>query len=239
MKITNKKNNHIEFTFTADESLANVIRRYINEISIIAIDEVEISRNDSPLYDETIAHRMGLIPLKMEKNIKKSGEEELQLKVKKEGAVESGELQGKVKVVFDKIPLTFLNKGQELEIVAKTKFGRGSEHAKFSPGLMFYRNIFDIKIDKDCPQGVVDVCPKKILKFENGKVSVDDNLKCDMCDACVEFCNKQNKDSIKISSSSDLLVTLESFGQLPVEEIFSKSIEALQADLGEFSKLLK
>jgi len=41
----------------------------------------------------------------------------------------------------DKTPITFLNKGQELEIKATTKMGRGVEHSKFSPGLMFYRNI--------------------------------------------------------------------------------------------------
>ena len=65
-----------------------------------------------------------------------------------------------------KIPITFLKKGQELNLVATTRIGKGSEHARFSPGLMFYRNIVDIKIDKDCPKDVVDVCPQKILKSE-------------------------------------------------------------------------
>ena len=69
MKTINKKNNQITFTANIDESLANAIRRYIDQIPILAVDEVEISKNDSPLYDETVAHRIGMVPLKMDKTI--------------------------------------------------------------------------------------------------------------------------------------------------------------------------
>ena len=50
----------------ANDSLANAIRRSINEIPILAVDEVEIYKNDSALYDEFLAHRVGLVPLKTE-----------------------------------------------------------------------------------------------------------------------------------------------------------------------------
>jgi len=72
MKILEKKENAIVFEVKMEESLANAIRRYMNHVPILAVDEVEISRNDSPLYDETVSHRIGLIPLKMEKS-KKEG----------------------------------------------------------------------------------------------------------------------------------------------------------------------
>ena len=134
MKLINKKPNQIVFTTEVEESLANVIRRYLNQIMVSAIDEVEISKNDSPLYDETIAHRMGLIPLKNKGNSKES---KLKLIGQKEGMVYSGELTGDVEVVYDKIPITSLKKGQKLEITATTRMGKGSEHARFSPGLMF------------------------------------------------------------------------------------------------------
>ena len=55
-------------------SLANAIRRSVLEIPIMAIDNVEISKNDSALYDEIIAHRLGLIPIKTSKTIKQTGE---------------------------------------------------------------------------------------------------------------------------------------------------------------------
>ena len=69
MKSIEKKENQITFGADIDESLANAIRRYISEIPILAVEEIEIYKNDSPLYDETIAHRIGLIPLKMEKSM--------------------------------------------------------------------------------------------------------------------------------------------------------------------------
>jgi len=236
MKIITKEDNQIKFVSEIDESLANAIRRCLNQIPIIAIDEVEISKNDSPLYDETIAHRIGLIPLKMDKLTDKKTVEKLKLSVKKEGMVYSEELTGGAKVIYGKIPITSLKKGQELELVATTRVGKGKEHAKFSPGLMFYRNITDIKIDKNCPQEVIKVCPQKILKAENGKIIVGENYKCDMCEACVELCEKQGKDSINLIPTKELMITLESFGQLTVEEILKKSIKELKKELVEVSK---
>jgi len=236
MKVIEKKDNQITFTAEIEESLANALRRYVNQIPVLAIDEVAISKNDSPLYDETIAHRMGLIPLKTDKQAGEKDTFKLKLNSKKEGIVYSGELQGTTKVVYDKIPITLLHKGQELELVATVKAGRGSEHSKFSSGLMFYRNIIEIKADKDCLQKVIEVCPQKILKLKDGRVTAEDEFKCDMCEACVELCKKQGKDSIKLIPTKELLITLESFGQMSVEDMFKKSVEALKKDLAGVSK---
>ena len=68
MKKIEKSENQIVFSAEMEETLANSIRRYINHIPTLAIDEVEISKNDSALYDETIAHRIGLIPIKSGKS---------------------------------------------------------------------------------------------------------------------------------------------------------------------------
>jgi DNA-directed RNA polymerase subunit D len=235
MKVINKKNNQITFSAEIDESLANAIRRYVDEIPIVAIDEVEISMNDSPLYDETIAHRMGLIPLKNDK--KASGKDEnLKLVTKKEGAIYSGELDGKLKPVYDNIPITVLKKGQELEILATARAGKGNEHVKFSPGLMFYRNSMKVKIDKDCPKEIVNACPKGLFKSEGGKIIVVDEDKCDMCEECIEMCRKMGKNSIELIPTKELVITVESFGQIDEEDIFKRAIELLKEDLKEAGK---
>ncbi len=234
MKIVEKQDNKLTFILEAEESLLNSVRRYANHIPILAVDEIEISKNDSPLYDETIAHRIGLIPLK---NQGKTGGK-LKLNVKKEGIVYSEELKGDIKVIYGKIPITLLDKGQELELVATVKTGKGNEHSKFSPGLIFYRNVFDIKVDKNCSKEVIEKCPKNILKLKDGKIIADDNFKCDSCEVCVDFCKKNGKDSIEIVPTKELLITIESFGQLSVEDIFKKSIEVLKKDLAELSKKL-
>ncbi|MFH1326776.1 MAG: DNA-directed RNA polymerase subunit D [archaeon] len=238
MKLIEKKDNQIIFKAEIDESLANTIRRYVYQVPVLAIDEIEISKNDSPLYDETIAHRLGLVPLD---NEKLGGQKTATLKLssKKEGFVTSGELTGSIKPVFDKIPITSLNKGQELDLVATAKLGIGSNHSKFSPGLIIYRNVVDIKIDKDCPLEISEICPLKVLSPHGGKIKVDDPLLCDMCNACVEYSKKQGKEYVRIDPTKELLITIESFGQLSCEEMFTKTIEALKKDLAEVSKKIK
>jgi len=236
MKLIEKKDNQISFQAEIEETLANAIRRYINQIPVLAVDEVEIIKNDSPLYDETIAHRIGLIPLKMNKSINEKSEINFELNPKKQGFVYSEDLKGKIPVVYEKIPITSLNKGQELEIKAIARVGKGVDHQKFSPGTIFYRNLIDIKITGDCPTEIIDTCPKRIFQIEKGKIVVKNSYKCDLCESCLEFCKKNGKDSIKLTPTNELIITLESFGQLSIEEIFEKSIEVLKKDLSELSK---
>jgi DNA-directed RNA polymerase subunit D len=89
MKTIAKRNNQLIFTAEIDESLANAIRRYVDQIPILAIDEVEISKNDSPLYDETVAHRIGMVPIKNEKGVNDKTVEEFALVTKNDGVIYS------------------------------------------------------------------------------------------------------------------------------------------------------
>ena len=234
MKIIKKEDSKLVFTSDMGEVSANSIRRYIFKIPVLAIDEVEISKNDSPLYDETIAHRLGLIPLESNKL---GGKKSITLKLssKKEGIVYSGELKGNAKIVYDKIPITSLNKGQELEFVAKTKFGVGSEHSKFTPGIMFYRNVIEVKVKDNCPKEVVENFPQEV-SAKSGKFVVEAARLIDGWEVCQETCKKLGKDSIEIEPTKDLSITLESFGQLKVEDIFKKAVENLKSDLAEVAK---
>ena len=137
METIEKTDEKIIFVADIDVSLANAIRRSVNEIPILAIDEIDVYKNDSALYDEIIAHRLGLVPLKNQK-IKEGQSVELKFKVKGKGdAVEifSGELGDGV--AHADMPIVLLGEGQELELVARAKVGRGIDHAKFSPGILF------------------------------------------------------------------------------------------------------
>ncbi|MDG6915958.1 MAG: DNA-directed RNA polymerase subunit alpha, partial [Nitrososphaerota archaeon] len=48
-----------------DRSYANAVRRFcISEVPSMAIDDIVILENSSVLYDEILAHRLGMVPLR-------------------------------------------------------------------------------------------------------------------------------------------------------------------------------
>ncbi|MBU0957418.1 MAG: DNA-directed RNA polymerase subunit D [Nanoarchaeota archaeon] len=234
MKNTPEK---IEFAFEGEEELANAIRRSANEVEVFAIHELEIHKNDSVLYDEIIAHRVGLIPLK--KDSVKTKEVTMKLVEKGPKTVYSGDMKGNAKVVYDKMIITKLEDGQEIEFIAKGKLGKGTEHVKYSPGLVFYRNVADIKIkDPNC-EDCASVCPLDVFDIKDGKVSVKNLENCDMCESCIEECKKKGKDSIEIKKGKGLVFSIESYGQIDAPAIFEESIKTLNQNLNEVKKALK
>jgi len=248
MRIIQKDSGKLIFSANMKESLANAIRRSVLEVPVLAIDEVEIYKNDSALYDETVAHRLGLVPIKMESdmNLKKDctcdgkgcGKCSVQLKLvaKGPGMVYSGELKGKGEVVYDNIPITLLREDQELELVATAVLGMGTEHAKFSPGLAYYRNLAEIEIKNcDACKECVKACPLGLISVDK-KAEIKEAWKCDLCEVCVETCKKKGKDAIKIKPSEELVFFVESFGQMDAKDIFIEAVKALKSNLKEAEK---
>jgi DNA-directed RNA polymerase subunit D len=225
----------VVFKIDMGESLANAIRRSVNEIPILAIDEVDIYKNDSALNDNILAHRLGLVPLKNQK-LKEGKAIELKLEAKgeKEGIeVLSGEM-GK-EVVYGDIPITSLEKGQELELVARARVGKGIEHAKYNPGLVFYREDKEIKIDKEGEkhQELAEFYPN-IFAFENGKLKVKNAWMCGFDQEDVE-----DFSGISIKETGDLIFVIESWGQISAKDIFLEAIKVLNSNLDELLKEIK
>jgi len=237
MKITKKTPEKVEFIAEIDEELANAIRRSANEIDIYAIDELELYKNDSVLYDEIIAHRVGLIPLQKESI--KTKEVTLKLSEKGPKTVYSGDMKGNAKVVFDKIPITKLEEGQEIEFVAKGRLGKGAEHIKFSPGLVYYRHNADIKIKNPNCAECADACPKDVFENKDGKISIKNIQKCDLCGACTEICQESGKECIELNKGDGIQFIVESFGMIEASKILEESINVLNQNLDEVKKSLK
>lgn len=235
MKKIEETEDQIVFVVDMSETLANSIRRYINQILVMAVDEVEISRNDSALYDEAIAHRIGLIPLKTEKSVNEKSTGKLKLDVSKEGIVYSGSLKGNTSIVYDKIPITMLAEEKELQLTAFIRPGRGAEHAKFSPGLMFYRNVSEITLDKEFYDEIKKTFPDLEIKEKGNKITVFDNKKTEVLDFCEGLANRKRKKA-EIVTTEEIIITMESFGQMKPEDVFKKSIDALRKDLSSIQK---
>jgi DNA-directed RNA polymerase alpha subunit len=203
-------------------SLANAVRRSVLEIPTMAIDEVEISQNDSALFDEILAHRIGLIPIKTNKV---SGKE-IKFKLKKEGSgiVYSTDFSPSVGTDF-KLPIVILDGEQGVEVVANAKLGKGIEHVKYSPGLIYYKHVLGVKDEKLLDYITID---------ENGKVVFDEEELKEK-----KLSEEQIKEIKKLDKAEELKMSIESWGQIEVKEVFEKSIEALEENLEELNKAIK
>ncbi len=230
IKLIQKTPEKAVFLSDMDISLANAIRRSINEVEILAIDTVDIYKNDSALYDHIIAHRIGLIPLKNQK-IKQG--KEISLKLQAQGGEVLSKEFGK-DVVYEEIPIVLLEKEQELEVVAKARIGKGIEHAKFSPGILYYRHYNKIEISKEGEKhselaelhpDIFEFDEKLKLKNEYASTLEEDDLK--------------DYKGITIKPTEQLVVFIESWGQIDAEEIFTESVKAIEDNLKDLEKELK
>jgi len=214
----NKKEQKLSFSIGMSTSLANAIRRSALEIPIMAIDEVEIIQNDSALYDEIIAHRMGLIPIETTKAVK---ETKFKLKATGPKTVYSTDIVPSVGTPF-KLPITILDNEQEIEIVADARLGKGIDHIKYSPGLIYFKH----NIDPD----VLDY----VTINDEGKVTFDEG---ELEDKGIS--EEKIKKIKKFSNVPELIFNIESWGQIDPKELFLKAIDALDDNMDELNKAVK
>jgi len=255
LKILDKKENKLTVLAKGiNAPLANTLRRSImEEVPVMAIDEVTFVKNTSALYDEIIAHRLGLLPLttdlkgyEFKENCKCKGKgcARCQLKFILEAkgpcvvyAENLKSKDSKITPVYPKMPIVKLLKGQTLQIEAIARLGKGKEHAKFAPGLVYYRAVADIKTSTcQKPEEIAKICPKNVFKVEDKKLKIVNELDCDLCLACVEA----SKNDIKVEDKKDeFIITIESWGQLDIKKIVDEGISEFNSKLKELDKKIK
>jgi len=256
IKALNKEGNKLTLLIKGtDYVYVNTLRRMIiSEVPTLAIKKVNISKNNSALFDEIIAHRLGLVPfttdlklfnLTSECNCKGEGCAKCQISftLKAEGPItiyaENLKCQdSSIKPVHAKIPIVKLLKGQELEFEAFAGLGLGKEHAKFSPGLAFYKGYPKINIDKvKNPEAVVDSCPDDVYELQGKQIKIKNLEACTLCNACVDIADPVGSVTVE-PSDKDFIFSIESWGKLSPEEILNVALDRLDEKLDGFSKAL-
>ena len=197
IKIIDKNNEKFIFSISDIKApYANSLRRaMIDEVPGMAIEDLEFKRNDSALYDEILAHRLGLVVLKTDlksytlpETCKCEGEGcarcqlKLTLKVKGPKTVYASDLKSKDPKVVPAHPKTVivkLLKGQEIQLVATAVLGKGKVHSKWSTCSAIYKNEPVITIGKVTdPEEVAHKCPLNLFEVKSGKLKLvkDDRL---------------------------------------------------------------
>jgi DNA-directed RNA polymerase subunit D len=154
IKLVSRETDIVRFVLSdVTPAFANALRRIImSEVPVMAIDDVMILENNSVMYDEILAHRLGLIPVTTDPTYNLPEEctckselgcekcrASFSLEIEAQDPVEvvySSHLKPEnpdVKPVSEKIPIVKLTRGQRLKLEAYARLGRGKLHAKWQP----------------------------------------------------------------------------------------------------------
>ncbi|HLD60249.1 MAG TPA: DNA-directed RNA polymerase subunit D [Candidatus Bilamarchaeaceae archaeon] len=177
MDVTIEKEHEKKFEFVLEgvsHAFANAIRRYaMNRVPIMAIDKVLFYDNTSSIFDEYIAHRIGLIPLKTPSKLSENAEVTLSLDQTGPKMVYSGDFKSsdsQIVPAIDAIPVFTLLDGQRLVLEGKAVVGLGNRHAKFQSGIVAYKfdkDKFHFKVEGIYHMPVREIIIRACNEFEN------------------------------------------------------------------------
>ena len=266
MEIELKSQSDNEMVFIvrdAEVPFINAIRRVaMVNVPKIAIEDVNIIRNDSAMFNEVLAHRLGLTPLVSDLDAIEGlslpedddwdiFENGIMFSLNEVGpkVVYSKDLissDSKIKPVYDTLPLVKLKEGEEINFEAVAKVGYGKEHAKWMPTTVCaykqYPEITfndDIEIDYDCAQA----CPRGILKSDrrSKKIKIVEEHEgspllgvenCTMCKSCVRA---SDNGYINVGfRPNDFIFRIESDGDMPTKEVLLKACDLLGEKADKF-----
>ena len=255
IEVRSQSENEIVFVIRdAEVPFVNAIRRCaMVNVPKIAIEDVNIIKNDSAMFNEVLAHRLGLTPLVSDLDAleglslpEDDDWEEfsngIMFSLNEVGpkVVYSKDLissDSKIKPVYDTIPLVKLKEGEELNIEAVAKVGYGKEHAKWMPTTVCaykqYPEITfndDVEIDYDCAQA----CPRGVLKSDrrSKKIKILDIENCAMCKSCVRA---SDNGYINVGfKPNDFIFRIETDGAMPPKEVLLKACDVLGEKADKF-----
>jgi DNA-directed RNA polymerase subunit D len=254
LTIQEKNDNKLVFTLSGvTHAYANTLRRLmLGEVPTMAIDEIVFEKNDSILYDEIVAHRLGLVVLKTDLDsykmqsvcaCKGAGCPQCQLKLSIDvvgpKTVYAKDLVSKdpsVVPVFGDTIIVKLLEGQHLKFEATAVLGVGKQHSKWNPGLIWYYHKSNIIVNNKSKDfdAFKNKYPQAIFN-EKGLIDAKLINTPQLVDACLGVC----PDIVDITFDKESFVFIvESFGALSAKEIVTRAMEVYDGQVAEFEKLV-
>ena len=236
----------------------NSLRRVmLSEIPKLAINNVIIYDNTSPLFDEIISARVGLIPIPTDPKLLAFRDEckckgkgcpsctvRYTLSKEGEGMVYSGDLQPEEKswaIQEDKIPIVELTKDQRIILEVEAVLGRGKDHAKWqvvqAPGYQFYPTIEFDKKHMDDVKDFIKKLPKDLVEIKGNELKIKDISNMAVLDSYID---KEKADFLTVKRDpTKILFHFETDGSISAKDALKESISILIKKYEEFGKQLK
>ena len=255
IELKSQSDNEIVFIVRdAEVPFINAIRRCaMVNVPKIAIEDVNIIRNDSAMFNEVLAHRLGLTPLvshvddienlslpeddgwdEYSNGVLFSLSEIGPKVVYSKDLISSDSI---IKPVYDTIPLVKLKENEELNIEAVAKVGYGKDHAKWMPTTVCVYKQYpeitfndNVEIDYDC----AGACPRGILKSDkrSKKIKILDIENCTMCKSCVRA---SDNGYINVGyRENDFIFRIETDGAMTPKEVLLKACDVLGEKANKF-----
>lgn len=125
----------------ANPAVANSLRRAMNSlVPTLAVKHIDIVKNESALFDELLASRVGQVPIEVPDSLDDEESVHIAANVEGEGEFVASDIKTDrdAEPVQDDLLIADLKDGQSIEFEGEAVLGRGREHAKHQGGTVGY-----------------------------------------------------------------------------------------------------
>ena len=217
-----------------DGDLLAAIRAAVQKsILVPAMSIITISQNTSNLHDEIIAHRIGLIPVRIQDCASGAVGRFRTGPVLNDSIVRARDVvcEGFSFAADDEV-IAFLNRGESLAFEGKLSWGTGKDHARYAPvcaARVVPRPVINVNArlrarhSKEEVARVVASCPRGVF---SANLDVEDAHRCNFCGECSRVLDDR---TVTVKPSNDEFdLCFESVGNAPAGFLLDLAIRAVR-----------
>jgi len=218
----------------------NVLRRAIlEEVKILAIEDVYIIENNSAIWDEMLAHRLGLVVLNTPENIKENEEIKFYLEENEKGYIYGSDLKTDKKdiyVIYPETMIAYIDENQKVKLEAVAILGNGKQHTKFIPGHVYYYRTGELKLEGKLDEKELENLKLLGVEIKKDKIQIPKEKEYDR--TFLDAVERASNEKIKVMPKEEFVFIIESFGQYSTEKLIPLAIKELQNKLNNLLEFL-